>query len=136
MPLEYVGTVERLLSRGTGARTEPTYHGTFVVRQGVSVLVVLPGEPFVVVFASSDGALLWSLGLVGKHVRLQILEDTPTFGEGAEALFASLVIELVAASALAAGARMLRVKGSIGSPSLAAVDWIWLEALGVEVGRG
>ena len=68
MSLEDISAVERLLSRRTGPRTETADHGTLVVCQGMSVLVILPCETLKVIFASSDRALLWSLILVSEHV--------------------------------------------------------------------
>lgn len=51
MSLEDICPVEALLRRASTARTESTYHGTLVVGQGVSILVVLPGKAFDVIFA-------------------------------------------------------------------------------------
>ena len=80
------------------------------MRQGVSILVVLPRETLNVVLAGRDGALLWSLVLMCKHVGLQVLEDTPTLGKGAEPLLACIVIQLIAATALATCAGVLGVE--------------------------
>src|SRR5438874_1047744 len=71
-------------------------------------------EALVVVFARRDWALLGALVQVSEHMRLEVLEDATTLWEGAQTLLPGLVVELVAAATtLAAGARMLRVEGSI-----------------------
>ena len=135
MSLEDICAVERLFSRGTRAWAEATHHGALVVSKGMAVLVVLPCEALVVVFASGDGALLGPLVLVGKHVCLQILENATALWERAHALFSGLVVEFVAACALAAGARVLRVERGIGLAPLTHERWVWLKALRVEVRR-
>ena len=85
MSLEYVRTIEALLSRATGAWAEAAYHGSLVVRQCVPVLVVLAREALSVVFASRDRTFLWALVLVCEHVRLEVLEVPATCGVWAEA---------------------------------------------------
>lgn len=102
MPLEDISAIETLLCSRSTTRAEATDHGTFVVSEGVSVLVVLPCEALDVVFAGSDWALLWPLVLVGKHVCLQVFEDTSTLGKWAKTLLTCLIIQLIAATALAA----------------------------------
>jgi len=64
-------------------------------------------------------------------VCLQVLEDTATLGKGAKTFLAGFVVNLVAASALAAGSGVLGVKGSIRPPPV--VDGVWLESLTVEI---
>ena len=66
---------------------------------------------------------------------LQVLEDTSTLRERAEALLAGLVVELIAASALSTGTRMLRVERSVRSSPRAIEASVWLELLGVEIRR-
>jgi hypothetical protein len=108
---EHVGAVEAFLGCRAAAWAKAAHHGALVVGKSVSVLVVLPRKSFDVVFTGRDGALLRPFILVGKHVGLQVLEDTATFGKGAKALLAGLVIQIVAATALATCAGMLRVEG-------------------------
>ena len=102
MALENVRAVERLFSSRARSRTEAAHHGALVMRQCVSVLVVFPREAFEVVLARRDRTLLRSLGLVSKHVRFQILENATTLGKRAETLLSGLIVNLEAASALAA----------------------------------
>jgi hypothetical protein len=85
MSLEHICAVEALLGRAARAWAETTYHGSFVVRQCVPVLVVLARETLGVVFASRDRTFLWALVLVCEHVRLEILEVPATCGVWAEA---------------------------------------------------
>ena len=80
MSLEDIGAVERLLGCRPGAWAEATHHSTLVMSQGVSVLVIFAGETLRVVLAGEDRALFRSLGLVGKHMRFQVLEDLATVG--------------------------------------------------------
>ena len=111
MPLEYIGTVKALLSGRAASRAETADHGALVMRQGMTVLVVLPREALDVILARCDRTLFWSLILVSEHVCLEILENTSTLRQRAETLVARLVVHLEAAAALAAGSRMLRVEG-------------------------
>lgn len=76
MSFEDVGAVETFLRGGARAGAESANHGPLVVSQGVPVLVVLASEPFVVVVAGSDRALLWPLRLMGKHVSFDVLEKS------------------------------------------------------------
>jgi hypothetical protein len=90
MPLEDVCAIEALLGRAARAWAEATHHSAFVVRQCVSVLVVLAGETFSVVLASWDRALLRALVLMCEHVRLEVLEVPTACGIWAKA-FAGFV---------------------------------------------
>lgn len=85
MPLEDVCAVEALFCRTTGAGAESADHGTLVVGQSVSVLVVLASEPFGVVLASGNRALLRALVLVSEHVCLEVFEMPATSRVRAEA---------------------------------------------------
>ena len=107
MPLEDIGAVEGLFSRRATARTETANHCALVMCKGMSVFVVLACKAFGVVLARGDGALLWPLVLVCEHVGLEVLEDASTFWQRAHALFACLIIHVVAATALAACAGVL-----------------------------
>jgi hypothetical protein len=80
--------------------------------KSMPILIVLPREAFGVVFTGRNWAFLRPFVLVCKHVGLQILEHAPTLWQGTHALFACLVIHIVAATALAARARVLRLEGS------------------------
>jgi hypothetical protein len=80
MSLEDVRAVEALLGRATRAWAEAAHHRAFVVRQCVSVLVVLACETFSVVLACGDRALLRALILVCEHVCLEVLEVPPACG--------------------------------------------------------
>jgi hypothetical protein len=91
MPLEDIGAVERLLSRGTGSRTETAHHCSLVVGQGVSVLVVLAREALDVVIARLNWALFGAFRLVRQHVRLQVLEGLTTVGVWASLLLLGLI---------------------------------------------
>lgn len=66
----------------------------FVMGQGVSVLVVFARKSFVVIFAGDDGAFLRSLGLVGQHMRFEILEDLATVGMWASTFLGALLTRL------------------------------------------
>lgn len=74
MSLEDVCTIEALLRRTARTRAETAHHRALIMRQSVSILVVLASEAFGVVFAGWDGALLRSFILVSEHVRLQVFE--------------------------------------------------------------
>jgi len=74
MSFEHICAVEALLSRAARTWTETTHHSSLVVRQSVSVLVVLSCEALGVVFASRDRTFLRTLILVCEHVRLEIFE--------------------------------------------------------------
>lgn len=86
MPLEYVCAVEALLCGAATAGAKATDHGTLVVGEGVSVLVVLSCEALGMVFTGWDWTLLWSLILVGKHVSLQVFDVSAACCNGAETL--------------------------------------------------
>lgn len=77
------------------------------MRERVSVLVVLARETLDVVLASSDRALLRPLSPMSEHVCLEVLEDAATLWQWAKAFLACLVVQLSAASALAACAGSL-----------------------------
>lgn len=61
MALEDVSAVEALFRGGAGAWAETADHCSFVVGEGVAVLVILARESLDVVLAVQDRALLWSL---------------------------------------------------------------------------
>jgi hypothetical protein len=100
--LEDVGAVKRLLSCRTGARTEPAHHGTLVMGESVPILIVFSCEPFEMVFAGCDWALLRPFILVGEHVGFEILEDASTFWQRAETLRSAFLVNVVATTTLAA----------------------------------
>lgn len=52
MTLEDICSVEALFRGGSGPRAKPANHGTLVVGQSVTVLVVFTSETFGVVLAS------------------------------------------------------------------------------------
>lgn len=85
MPFEDVRTVEALFRGASRAGAEAAHHSALVVGQGVSVLVVLAGKAFGVVFASGNWALLRALVLVREHVRLEVLEVLAACGVWAKA---------------------------------------------------
>lgn len=72
--LEDISPVEALLCGAAAARAETADHGALVVRQGVSVLVVLASKALGVVFTGWDWALLWTFILVREHMCLEILD--------------------------------------------------------------
>ena len=75
MSLENISTVEALL--GSRARTwaEATHHGSFVVGQGVPILVVFARETFPVVFARHNWAFFRPFALMGEHVGFEVFEE-------------------------------------------------------------
>ena len=86
MSLKNVGAVERFFCRRARPRAESANHGTLVMGEGVSILVVLASEAFDVVVASLNRALLWSLILVSQHVCFQVFEDLSALGISASSL--------------------------------------------------
>jgi len=74
MTLEDVGTVEGFFGGGAGARTETTDHSPLVMCEGMALTIVLAGESLSVILAADDGALLWSLVLMGEHMSLEVAE--------------------------------------------------------------
>lgn len=74
MSLEDISAVEALLCGAAATRTEAADHGTFVVSEGMSVLVVLASKALCVVLACRYWALLWTLVLVCEHMCLEILD--------------------------------------------------------------
>jgi len=78
MSFEHICAVEALLGRAARAWTETADHGSLVVCQSVSVLVVLARKAFSVVLARRDRTLLRALILVCEHVRLEVLEVSAT----------------------------------------------------------
>ena len=63
--LENIGPVKALLGWRPRSWAEATDHGTFVVGQGVSVLVVLSSKALLIIFTGQDGAFLGPFGLMG-----------------------------------------------------------------------
>lgn len=92
MALEHIRSVEALFCRRSSPRAESAHHGAFVVGKGVAVLVIFTSESFCMVFTSDDGTLLRTLGLVRKHMSLQILENATAFGVRASTLLLVLII--------------------------------------------
>jgi hypothetical protein len=86
MSLEDVCAVKALLRRASRTGAEAAHHRSFVMRQGVSVLVVFAGEALGVVLAGRDGALFRPLVLVGEHVRFEVFEVSAARRVRAEAL--------------------------------------------------
>lgn len=78
MALKDIGAIEALLGRAATARTEAADHGTFVVSQGVPVLVVFASKPLEMVFARGNGTLLRALVLVRKKMSFKILHVPAT----------------------------------------------------------
>lgn len=74
MSLEDICSVEALLCCTAASWAKATYHGAFVVGQGMSVLVVSSSKSLDVVLARWDGALLRPCLLVCEHVCLEVLE--------------------------------------------------------------
>jgi hypothetical protein len=70
MSLEDVGSVKGLLVGGAGPGAEWTDHGAFVMRERVTVLVILASKTLCVILARLDGALLWSFLLMCQHMRI------------------------------------------------------------------
>ena len=95
MPLENVCAVEALLSGRAWTRTETAYHSPFIMGQCMSILVVFPCEALLVILASRDRALLWPLRLMGKHVCLEVLEDSTAFGNRAKTLFFAFLFDAI-----------------------------------------
>lgn len=58
--LEDICSIEALLRRRARAGAESADHSTFVMRQGMTVLIVLSCKSLLVVLARCDGAFLWS----------------------------------------------------------------------------
>lgn len=101
MSLEDIGAVKALLGGSARAGAETADHGTFVVRESVPVLVVLPCEALDVVLAGLNWALLRSLRLMSEHVCLQVLERPTAVGNRADALLPVFLAELVASTTVA-----------------------------------
>jgi hypothetical protein len=88
--LENIGPVEALLGGRARAWAEAAHHGTLVMGQGVSIFVILACKTFLVVLASQDGTFLGSLGLMGQHVGLEILENLSALRVRAATLFSTV----------------------------------------------
>ena len=101
MSLEDISAVEALLRRSTRAGAETADHCAFVVGQGMPVLVIFARKSLDVVLASLDRTLLRTLGLMGEHVSLQVLEGTTAIWDWADSLLLVLFAQLVAATAMA-----------------------------------
>lgn len=104
MSFKDVGAVEALLRCRSTAGTKAADHSTFVVSEGVPVLIVLPCETFDVVLACGDWALLWPFVLVRKHMSLQVFEHTSALWQWAHALLHCLIVQVKAAPTAAAPA--------------------------------
>ena len=59
----------------------------------MSVLVIFPSKALLVVFATDDGALLWSHSIVCQQMCFQILELFSTVSVWASILFVALVVK-------------------------------------------
>lgn len=94
MSLEDVGSVEALFGWRPRSWAEAADHGAFVVGQGVSVLIVLSSEAFLVIFTGQDGAFFGPFRLMGQHMSLEVLEDFATVGVGTSSLLAALIVLL------------------------------------------
>ena len=92
MSLEHIGSVETLLSRRPRSRAKAADHGTFVMCQCMSILVILACEALQVVLASEDWAFFRSLGLMSQHMSFEILEYLPAFGVRAPALLGTILV--------------------------------------------
>jgi len=82
---EDIRAIEALLGCASAAWAEATHHSTLVMRQSMSVLVVLACEAFDMVLACCNWAFLWSLILMRKHVRLEIFHVASTCRDGTQA---------------------------------------------------
>lgn len=98
MALENIGPVEALLGWGARAGTEAAHHSSFIMGQGVPILIVLAGEALVMVSAGHDWALFRTLGLMCEHMRLEITECSPAVREGTSALLAALLLSVSVAA--------------------------------------
>lgn len=105
------------------------------MRKCMAVLVILPRETFDVVLASRNWALFWSFILVSEHVCLQVFKDASTLWQWAHSLLTSLVV-VIAASTLAACARVVRAERVDGASPLIVVLGVRLVLLSVKVWTG
>lgn len=92
--LEDVGPVEALFYRRARARAETAYHGTLVMGQGVSILVVFSRKAFLIVLTVQDWTFFWPFRLMCQHMGFQILEDSAAVGMRTSPLFLDLCIVL------------------------------------------
>ena len=76
MSLEDVRAIEQPLMRCSQARTKGTQHSPFVMGQSMPILIVLSGKSLEMIITRLNGTLFWSLFLVRKHVRGEVLKDT------------------------------------------------------------
>ena len=65
MTFEYIRTVEAFFGCGSRSRAEITDHRALVMRQSVSILVVLSSKALLVVLARDNGTLFRSLRQMG-----------------------------------------------------------------------
>lgn len=84
--------------------------------KGMSILIVLAGKAFLMIFTSDNGALFRPFRLVRQHVGLEILEYSSTVGVWAAAFFVVLFVHLETAGSLAVQG-VSRVVGGNGKPS-------------------
>ena len=74
--LEDIRSVEALFGGRSRARAESTHHITLVVGEGVSILIVFAGEPFLMVRTGRNWALFRPLRLMGQHMCFQVFEQS------------------------------------------------------------
>jgi hypothetical protein len=95
MAFEDVCSIEALLRRRARSRAKSANHVALVVGQRVAVLIILASESLVVVGAVDYWALLWSLGQMGEHVGLEILEWSSTVWMRTTRPLLAIVIESI-----------------------------------------
>lgn len=74
VPLEDIGTIERLFSRRSRARAESTDHRPLVVGQSVSVFVIFAREALDMIITCLNGTLFRPLILVSDLVSFHVLK--------------------------------------------------------------
>ena len=93
MTLEDIGAIETFLGSRARTRAESAHHGPFIMRQCMSVFVILPSEALLVVIASYNRTFFRPFRLMGKHVGLQVFEKPATVEIRTTASFLTIFIK-------------------------------------------
>ncbi len=93
MTLEDVSAIETLLGSRARSRAESAHHVALVMGQGMSILIVLAGKALLVVVACHNRTFFRPFRLMGKHVRLQVLEQPATVNVWTTAPFPTIFVE-------------------------------------------